>query len=116
MPAVPDHSGVYIIPQGSVEKLSQDTETRALSSLIVSVCVCACSRVCVYRCVCPEPWTDHMICFVLIRTRQHGILAPSKSNVLNCEAVSYDPEWGLTSQEQSIIIYKMHLETSQSSI
>ena len=91
MPAIPDHStsGVYIILQGSVEKLSQDTETLALSSLIVSVCVCVhtCSRVCVYRYVCPEPWTDHMICFVLIRTRQHGILALSKSDVLNCEAV-----------------------------
>ena len=103
MPAVPDHSGVYIILQGSVEKLSQDTETRALSSLIVSVCVCACSSVCVfmYVRVCPEPWTDHMICFVLIRTHQHGILAISGSIVLNCEAVSYDPEWGLTSLENN---------------
>ncbi len=34
--AVPDHSGLYIILQGSVEKLSQDLSTMQLSSLIVS--------------------------------------------------------------------------------
>ena len=52
--------------------------------------------------MCPEPWTDHMICFVLIRTHQHGILAISGSIVLKSEAVSYDPEWGLTSQDNLV--------------
>ena len=34
---VPDHSGVYLILQGTVEKLSMDPETKILTSDIVRI-------------------------------------------------------------------------------